>query len=89
MFRDHPPALTHGDLQPKNIMVRTKPRTRLEIVLLDWEFAGWYPSYWEYAHAIMACGWFEDDWHHWVGQFLDPYPSEYAWLLMLENEIGW
>ncbi|KIX92091.1 uncharacterized protein Z520_12175 [Fonsecaea multimorphosa CBS 102226] len=89
VFRDHPPTLTHGDLQPKNIMVRAKPKSGLEIVLLDWEFAGWYPSYWEYSQAIMACGWFEDDWHHWVGKFLDPYPSEYAWLLMLENEIGW
>lgn len=26
-----------------------------DVVLIDFEFAGWYPNYWEYARAIFAC----------------------------------
>jgi hypothetical protein len=64
IFRDHPPVFTHGDLQQKNILVRKVPcsgkgeetRFKYEIAILDWEFAGWYPSYWEYSRALFACG---------------------------------
>lgn len=37
--------LTHGDLSPRNIIVK---EGRVQ-ALLDWEFAGWYPEYWEYV----------------------------------------
>ncbi|ETI26856.1 hypothetical protein G647_10302 [Cladophialophora carrionii CBS 160.54] len=89
VFCTHPPVLTHGDLQRKNIMVRTGPQGKgdVTITILDWEIAGWYPSYWEYAQAIVACGLFEDNWHHYVDRFLDPYRNEYAWLHMLQNEL--
>lgn len=82
----HPPVLTHGDLQKKNIMVRKGPT--VDIVLLDWESAGWYPSYWEYANTIFA-SWFEGDWFRWVDDFLEPFPNEYAWYAMLAQEIGY
>lgn len=82
----HPPVLTHGDIQMKNIMVRSGPT--MEIVILDWECAGWYPSYWEYSIAIFAL-WFECDWHRWVGEFLEPFPNEYAWIAMLNRELGY
>ncbi|EXJ54295.1 hypothetical protein A1O7_09633 [Cladophialophora yegresii CBS 114405] len=87
VFCTHPPVLTHGDLQRKNIMVRMGSQGEVAITILDWEIAGWYPSYWEYAQAIVACGLFEDDWHHYVDRFLDPYRNEYAWLHMLQNEL--
>jgi hypothetical protein len=36
-----PPVFTHGGLNPFNILVR-----RGQVVaIIDWEFAGWYPSY--------------------------------------------
>jgi len=82
----HPPVLTHGDIQKKNIMIRTG--STVDIVLLDWESAGWYPSYWEYANTIFA-SWFEGDWFRWVDQFLEPFPNEYAWYAMLAQEIGY
>ncbi|OQV10784.1 hypothetical protein CLAIMM_14726 [Cladophialophora immunda] len=82
----HPPVLTHGDLQKKNIMIRTGPN--VDIILLDWESAGWYPSYyWEYDNMVFA-SWFEDDWYRWVRRFLKPFPNEYAWDAMLAQEIG-
>ncbi|KAL1893922.1 hypothetical protein Sste5346_006063 [Sporothrix stenoceras] len=41
----HRIILTHGDLAPRNIMVRGGKI----VALIDWEDAGWYPEYWEYV----------------------------------------
>lgn len=40
--------LTHGDITPWNIRVKNGRVTGL----LDWEFAGWYPEYWEYTRMF-------------------------------------
>ncbi|KAF9556781.1 hypothetical protein CPC08DRAFT_641050 [Agrocybe pediades] len=39
----------HGDLLPKNIIVNGSTITGI----IDWEAAGFYPEYWEYAR--MHC----------------------------------
>lgn len=36
---------THADLHPNNIIVKDGHIT----AIIDWEFAGWYPEYWEYT----------------------------------------
>ncbi|KAG6368959.1 hypothetical protein INS49_003178 [Diaporthe citri] len=36
---------THADLQPNNILVKNGHIT----AIIGWEFAGWYPEYWEYT----------------------------------------
>jgi hypothetical protein len=96
VFRGHEPRFSHADLQRKNIMVRHGPAVEgeakwevasLDVVLIDWEYAGWYPSYWEYARAIFACGRWDDDWNEWVDGFLEPWRSEYAWVQMLLGEM--
>lgn len=38
-------VFSHGDICPRNIMVKDGHIT----ALLDWEYAGWYPEYWEYV----------------------------------------
>ncbi|KAI6767716.1 hypothetical protein HG530_005725 [Fusarium avenaceum] len=38
---------THADLCPKNIIVRNGRVA----AIIDWEFAGWYPEYWEFTKA--------------------------------------
>jgi hypothetical protein len=64
VLQNHPPLFTHADFQRKNVMIRTSskrstnqvgepPHLDLEIVIIDWEFAGWYPSYWEYARTSL------------------------------------
>lgn len=40
---DHRIVFTHGDLAPRNIMIKDGKITGL----IDWEESGWYPSYWE------------------------------------------
>ncbi|KAJ5715454.1 phosphotransferase enzyme family protein [Penicillium malachiteum] len=63
MFRvleGHRSVLTHGDLQQKNIMVvenkssNCEGRRSFDVVLVDWESAGWYPDYWEFFIASWA-----------------------------------
>lgn len=81
---DHPPTFTHGDLQRKNMIVDPES---LALTLIDWEFAGWYPSYWEYSRAIFSCGHFEDDWSEWIDFVLKPYRNEWAWMQMLMLEL--
>ncbi|KAJ2906786.1 hypothetical protein MKZ38_010777 [Zalerion maritima] len=45
---DHRVVFTHGDLTQSNIIVR---EGRI-VALLDWEYAGWYPEYWEYVKFL-------------------------------------
>lgn len=66
-----PPVFTHGDLNPSNILVRGNRVAGI----VDWEFAGWYPYYWEYTTA-----WYghhtRREWGEHIVKFLDPYPEE-------------
>ncbi|KAL2160757.1 hypothetical protein VTH06DRAFT_954 [Thermothelomyces fergusii] len=66
MRNDHRLVMTHGDLHPRNIMVRWEPRDEDEAnlnmcgegkgiritALIDWEMSGWYPEYWEFVKAL-------------------------------------
>ncbi|KAK3935322.1 aminoglycoside phosphotransferase [Diplogelasinospora grovesii] len=43
-------VFTHGDVNPLNILVKGD-----EVVgFIDWEFAGWYPYYWEYTATYRS-----------------------------------
>ena len=83
VLRNHKPIFQHADLQRKNIMIRDDGT----LVIIDWETAGWYPSYWEYSLAIFACGRWDDDWHIWVAKILDEYLNEFAWMDMIRREL--
>lgn len=77
------PVFSHDDLQRKNIMLQPDG----QLVLIDWEAAGWYPAYWEYGTALFAVGRWMDDWYHYVSIILDEYPNESLWLSTLRTEI--
>lgn len=83
VLQNHKSVFTHGDLQRKNIIVKDDGT----VVVIDWETAGWYPEYWEYALAMLACGAWNDDWHESVQHVLAEYPNEYAWFDMLMREL--
>ncbi|KAH9863395.1 hypothetical protein IAQ61_009672 [Plenodomus lingam] len=66
-----PPVFTHGDLSSFNILVSGD-----EIVgIIDWETAGWYPSYWEYTSAWDVNP-YNEFWRDEVGKFIQPMPEE-------------
>ncbi len=83
VLRDHTVVFTHGDLQNKNIIITDDK----SVVLVDWEAAGWYPEYWEYAFATVAAAAWKDGWHEYLSEVLDEYPNEYAWIDMIIREL--
>lgn len=91
IFRDNPPVFTHGDFQRKNILLRSVGDTEqdVDLIFLDWEFAGWYPTYWEYSKAVFSVGMWEDDWGLWLNRIFEPdlYLNEWVWIQMLFLEL--
>ncbi|KAM0813013.1 putative Aminoglycoside phosphotransferase domain-containing protein [Seiridium cardinale] len=55
-IQEQPLVLTHHDLAPRNIMVDDQNK----LWLVDWDKAGWYPSYFEYAG--MHNFWIPENW---------------------------
>lgn len=77
-----PLVFTHGDLSSLNILVRGD-----DIVgIVDWETAGWYPSYWEYtsAHQVNPQNYF---WVNEIDNFLQSMPEELAMERIRQNHF--
>ncbi|KAJ4005057.1 hypothetical protein NW752_011574 [Fusarium irregulare] len=47
---EYPIVFTHGDISSRNVQIRDG---RI-VALLDWEWAGWYPDYWDYVFAMRG-----------------------------------
>ncbi|KAH8650416.1 kinase-like domain-containing protein [Ilyonectria robusta] len=80
---DGSPVFTHNDFQRKNVMVQPDGT----LIIIDWEFASWYPTYWEYSTATYANGGWNDDWHEYVRMALDEYPNQSLWLSSMKHEM--
>ncbi|KAG4443298.1 hypothetical protein IFR05_001242 [Cadophora sp. M221] len=65
---------THADMSPENILVKNGKITGI----IDWEFSGWFPEYWEYTK--MYFGWrpYREDFYHEMDKVLTTYPEELA-----------
>lgn len=59
--RSNKSVFTHGDIAPRNILVDKSGRI---LGLIDWENAGWYPDYWEYASMMKPSS--DHDWMAWM-----------------------
>lgn len=70
------PVFTHGDINPRNIVVRDNKI----VALLGWSCAGWYPQWWEYVKFFEAkTGPQNRDWYDLAGEiFPCEYPAELA-----------
>ena len=80
MLDTHRILFTHGDLSPRNIIVREG----CIVGLLDWECAGWYPEYWEYIRFFRNI-YTRIDWHEYADIiFTDSYPNE----VMTDHFLG-
>ncbi|KIH94165.1 hypothetical protein SPBR_06160 [Sporothrix brasiliensis 5110] len=82
VMHDHDIVLTHKDLSPRNILVRGAT----VVAILDWEFSGLFPEYWEYCKALWCPGWNNAWIKEGVDRILDPYLMEVAVLL---NTSAW
>lgn len=84
---NHQVKFTHGDLQPKNILIKTNgsdESARYEIVIIDWEISGWYPEYWEFCNATVA-GRFRPEWLGLAQDIMQVYVPEYLMLQTIRS----
>lgn len=72
-----PSVFTHGDLDWGNIQVRPDGT----IAILDWEYAGWYPRYWEASINALVIS-IALGRSRWIPYYLDEYPAVVGWLTL-------
>ncbi len=73
-----PYTFTHGDLNDHNIMVDGAAGNVTGI--LDWEMAGYFPAWWEYASATTWATSKDDaEWRQWLRAFLEPFDEAREW----------
>ncbi|KAF8815353.1 hypothetical protein BYT27DRAFT_7080179, partial [Phlegmacium glaucopus] len=67
----------HGDLGPHNILWDMK---KAEIAaIIDWEFSGWFPEYWEYTRVYFGPGTFRNPgWWDMFQEYNECYREELA-----------
>lgn len=78
VFSGHPPVFTHGDFSPGNIILREDGSKGA--VIIDWQYAGWYPSCWEFGLSMILHG-YGDDWLEWLPRILDEFIPESGWIM--------
>ncbi|KAM5469949.1 hypothetical protein MferCBS49748_002711 [Microsporum ferrugineum] len=69
----------HADLCPNNVLAKDGKI----VAIIDWEFAGWYPEYWEYTKIQFGWRPFRKEFYDAIEQTLTKYPEE----LMAERII--
>lgn len=73
----HPLVFTHNDFSPRNVMVMETPAGWKVTGIIDWECAGWLPSYWDYCKAVnwnalnASCGLW--NWEGWIPKIIEPF----------------
>ncbi|KAL3261855.1 hypothetical protein ABHI18_003342 [Aspergillus niger] len=95
VLQGHRPTLTHGDIQQKNIMVvdncqNNQDRRSFDIVLVDWENAGWFPDFWEgFCASCPLHFYWDEDWSWRVQEFIQFWPAEMSMMHLIERDLGW
>lgn len=94
----HTIVFTHDDLQRKNIIMSREGGGAAGgslderaggwrvTAVVDWEDAGWYPSYWEYASAFVDFIW-DDDWPEKFERIIEPCPLEAGLLRFVRQDV--
>lgn len=88
----HQSTFTHSDLYRKNILIQqtadpsSKEKHYTIAAIVDWESAGWYPAYWEYAASFALFIWV-DDWPEKFEKIVDPWPLEAAMIRFVHQDI--
>ncbi|KAF2208110.1 hypothetical protein CERZMDRAFT_114825 [Cercospora zeae-maydis SCOH1-5] len=93
VLSDFRPTLTHADVHKTNIMVAEIPgesgERSFNVMLVDWELAGWYPDFWEFfcASSSFDLVYWEEDWCWRVEQFLQVWPAKTTMMRMLDKDM--
>lgn len=95
-LQNHRPTLTHGDVQRQNILITERPNhstdkkeRSFDVVLVDWEKAGWYPDFWEpfCTSSLFDLVYWEEDWCWLTERFLQVSAPELALMLMFDKDM--
>ncbi|KAK4692639.1 hypothetical protein P7C71_g4604, partial [Lecanoromycetidae sp. Uapishka_2] len=80
----HKIVFAHNDIAPRNILVRDAK----VVGIVDWEFSGFYPEYWDYVKAFCWPDW-QSSWikEGVVDRILEPYLLELAYILHARDII--
>jgi aminoglycoside phosphotransferase (APT) family kinase protein len=88
-------VFTHADVHPQNILVwkeatgPNKEKDRYVVKgIVDWETAGWYPDYWEYAGSFVDFIWC-DDWPEKYEVIVEARPLEAALLHRVRVDLDY
>lgn len=79
MSTNHRVRFTHGDLTPRNIIVKDG---KIQAIV-DWEFAGWYPEHFEYV-KFFECKTDCKDWKNFAPHMFE---VEYGEELVVQQAI--
>ena len=83
-LKGHKPVFTHADLQLKNLVLDGNGK----VFIIDWEDAGFYPTYWEYYVALTGASYdWSSDWSEYIPLILDEYLVKFAWLDRIRMEL--
>ncbi|EEQ31211.1 hypothetical protein McanMca71_006784 [Microsporum canis] len=63
---------SHADICPNNVLVKNGKI----VAIIDWEFAGWYPEYWEYTKIHYGWRPYRKEFYDALGQTMTTYPEE-------------
>ncbi|OQD68439.1 hypothetical protein PENDEC_c035G04615 [Penicillium decumbens] len=78
LMDNHEIVFTHSDFAPRNVLVQGDRVT----AILDWEYAGWYPEYWEYTQALRQLKPMPD-WPEYLPRILSRFDKEYIGMSFL------
>ncbi|KAL4244281.1 Protein kinase-like domain superfamily protein [Abortiporus biennis] len=84
MKDNHSIVFTHGDLAPRNIMVKGDRITGI----IDWENAGWYPEHWEFVKALYHVGMDGEAQESWTIALRKIFPKDYDYEWHLDRELS-
>ncbi|POR31015.1 Uncharacterized protein TPAR_08761 [Tolypocladium paradoxum] len=93
----HRLVMTHGDLHPRNIMVKWEGGSEEEdkhlrvTSVVDWELGGWYPEYWEFIKSLSTIpprGPMSDWFNYLPTEAIGIWPVEYATDMLLDRWLG-
>ncbi|KAI9809076.1 MAG: hypothetical protein M1825_002365 [Sarcosagium campestre] len=85
---------SHADLGPLNIIVRRQPAAGgveanwTIAAIIDWEFGGWFPEYWEYTKIHYGCHTQLPEFYENVDRAFTTYPDELAAECAIWNDFS-
>ncbi|KAE8404344.1 kinase-like protein [Aspergillus pseudonomiae] len=75
-------VFTHGDLRSENIIVKFENNEWIITGLIDWEYSGFYPEYYEAIRCTNCMAPYEDnDWYLFIPDCVSPRRYMHWWLL--------